>query len=186
MTCIIGLKHKGKIYFGADSVGVQDSNLFPRKDEKIIVKGDFIFGVAGSFRLRDILKYSFIPPKKTCKDVMEYMCTSFVEGLQNCLKEKGVLHIAEGVKEMDSHILLGYKRRIFLIDCDFQIAESSEPYMVIGSCELITLGALAVLIKTKKSPERKILEALEISGRYDGVIRGPFKIVLFNTPYRDS
>lgn len=65
MTCIVGLKHKDKVYIGGDSLGANTAfQKTVRADEKVFQKDDMIFGFTSSFRMGQILRYSFFPPAR--------------------------------------------------------------------------------------------------------------------------
>jgi hypothetical protein len=79
MTCIVGLEHQGKVYIGADSAGVQGYNVTCRSDEKVFQNKDFILGFTSSFRMGQLLRYSFNPPTQPAnKDDMHYLATDFI------------------------------------------------------------------------------------------------------------
>jgi ATP-dependent protease HslVU (ClpYQ) peptidase subunit len=61
MTCVIGYvdKKTKDIFIGADSSAALGDEIFKRSDEKVFVSGPMIFGFAGSFRMGQILRYSF-------------------------------------------------------------------------------------------------------------------------------
>jgi len=162
---------------GSDSAAVDENNTFLRSDGKIVKKGDFMFAFTGSFRLIDIIRFSFTPPKHPRGlETREYLCTVFIDMLRDCLKDKGHLQYKDGAEEIDSNVLIGYKKRVFLVDEDLQIGEPHDNYCAIGCAELIALGAMAALHKTRKKPRDKILEALQIASYFDGVIKPPFII----------
>ena len=64
MTCIVGLEHKGKVYIGGDSAGVAGYSLSVRADQKVFINGNFIFGFTSSFRMGQILRFGFNPPRR--------------------------------------------------------------------------------------------------------------------------
>jgi hypothetical protein len=57
MTIIAGLIEGGIVYMGADSGGSDGCFICPRKDPKIFALPNFLFGVAGSPRVAQLLKY---------------------------------------------------------------------------------------------------------------------------------
>ena len=62
MTVIVGLQHNGAVYIGGDSAGIAGYDLMIRHDEKVFVNQQFIMGYTTSFRMGQILRYSFKPP----------------------------------------------------------------------------------------------------------------------------
>lgn len=51
MTCVVALKHDGRVYMGADSAGVGGYSLQIRNDPKIYRVKDLLFGFTTSFRM---------------------------------------------------------------------------------------------------------------------------------------
>ncbi len=83
MTCIVWVDNN-KVYIGADSAGSGGWQIVTRIDTKVFKIWDFIFWCTTSFRMINILKYSFIPPKiRNTEDIYEYMCTKFINELRN-------------------------------------------------------------------------------------------------------
>ena len=176
MTCIVGFVNKKskKVYMGADSAGVAGLDVTIRKDLKIFKKGEFLIGCTTSFRMIQIIRFSFNPPPLIKKDVFEYMCTDFIDEIRACFKKGGFL---EKDKEAESGgcFLVGYKNRLFKIDSDFQVGESVDGHMAIGCGSSFALGSM---YSTEHSyPEYKVLEALRCAAHYSAGVRAPFTIL---------
>ena len=72
---------------GADSAGVARILQF-EKMKKVFKNGDFVIGCTSSFRMIQLLRFSFKPRKVYDKDIYEYMCTDFpINGVENVLKK---------------------------------------------------------------------------------------------------
>ena len=90
ITCIVRLEFDGKVWIGADSAGVAGYSLVIRADEKVFIKNDFIFGFTDSFRMGQLLRYRFEPPKHhPDDDLMEFMSTDFIDAVRKCFKDYG-------------------------------------------------------------------------------------------------
>ena len=72
-----------------------------------------IFGYTGSFRVGQIIQYKMdIIPQMEDEDDMEYMCTTFVDEMRDCLENNKVLKIENEVAECEeAAILVGYGHR---------------------------------------------------------------------------
>lgn len=91
MTCIVGYIDKdSNIYMGGDRAGVGGLSLRVRDDTKVFTKGKFIFGYTSSFRMGQLIRFKFSPPKHH-PDVEDfnYMCTDFIDKLRECLSTGG-------------------------------------------------------------------------------------------------
>jgi hypothetical protein len=93
MTCIVGLIDNGKVWMGGDSAGVSGLDVTVRKDPKVFKNGDFLIGYTSSFRMGQLLRFKFNPPKYYAEqhnnDEYQYMCTDFIEAIRICLKAGG-------------------------------------------------------------------------------------------------
>lgn len=174
MTCIVGITDGKTVYMGADSAGVAGYSIYRRLDTKVFVNGDFIIGYTSSFRMGQLLKYSFVPPAiKEGQDIFAFMATDFIETVRSCLKEGGYAR-TENNEDVGGIFLVGYKGRLFRIESDFQVGEGMEPHASVGCGEEIALGSL-FSTSTEKDPLQRIRIALEAAEEYSAGVRGPFR-----------
>lgn len=175
MTCIVGFVDNKDVYMGGDSAGNSDYDLIVRSDPKVFINEGFIFGFTGSFRMGQLLQYSFCPPKHhESVDLFEYMVTDFIDAVRECLKAFGFAE-KHNEAERGGTFMVGYKGRLFTIYSDYQVGENSVPYMAIGCGDSYALGALYSMPKAIK-PEKKVQLALEAAEQFSGGVRGPFII----------
>lgn len=175
MTCIAGLVHNGRVYIGGDSAGVSDSDIVIRSDEKVFFNGEYLIGCAGSFRVRDIVRYAFSPPIwDRVSDIMQLMTVRFVGSLRQALSDHGA-EMKEGEDDPGSSMLVAIDGYLFHIENDFQVGISSDGYDAAGAGAGPALG---VLFATKRfGPKHRVTSALEAAERHSAGVRGPFHIV---------
>jgi len=181
MTCIVGLVKKNKVYIGGDSAGVNSWwDLVIRGDEKVFQKENMVFGFTTSFRMGQILRYSFkIPYHQHGIETIDYMCSIFIDELIKCFKEKGYS------KNEDNQVpvgdfLVGYNGQLFEIHNDFQVGVNVNKMAACGCGYAYALGALEILENTVNQyvlPEEKIKRALQVSAKFSAGVHGPFKII---------
>ena len=190
MTCIVGIieRENDRIIIGGDSAGVGGYDVTIRKDPKVFRIGDFVFGCTSSFRMIQLLRYSFEPPDVAAplvgfsqgpetEDIFKYMCTAFVNRLRRCLSEGGYRKRKDEVEE-GGQFLVGYKGRLFLIAEDFQVSESHEPFASVGCGSSYALGALKALTESTALGAREIAQkSLEIACHFSTGVRPPFTFV---------
>jgi len=175
MTCIVGVIHNKKVYIGGDSAGVSGLDVTIRKDKKVFKVGKFIFGCTTSFRMIQLLQFSFKPPPVKDMEVFEYMCTLFATELRKCFSEGGFLTTNNGADEGGT-FLVGYKDRLFEIGWDFQVGESTDSYNCCGCGVYYAKGALFAL-KDNIKPKEKIKMALDAASYLSGGVMPPYHIV---------
>jgi ATP-dependent protease HslVU (ClpYQ) peptidase subunit len=172
MTCIVGLKHHGKVYIGGDSLGVAGYAKVVRADEKVFVRDDMIFGFTSSFRMGQILRYSFTIPRRIHEDTddMKYLVDKFIPAMMKCFDEGGYLSKHQNAS-YGGTFLLGYKNRLFKIDNDFQVGESTEDYDACGCGEAYALGSL-FSTTCLDDPEERIKTAINAASTYSAGVGG--------------
>lgn len=171
MTAIAGFCDGGKVWIGGDSAGVAGLDLTVRADSKVFRNGDFLFGFTSSFRMGQLLRYKFQPPKQHDQETYAFMVTAFIDAVRDCLKAGGY---AEKEKEAERGgcFLVGYRGRLFRIGSDYQVGEPLDGYDAVGCGDNLSLGSL---FATKgMEPQRRMEIALQAAERHSAGVRGPF------------
>lgn len=183
MTCIAGLVHDGKIWIGGDSAGVGDYALTVRADRKVFVNDGFVMGFTSSFRMGQLLRHAFTPPRpQPDEDLDRFMVTSFVDGVRDCLKRGGY---AEKHNEVETGgvFLVGHAGRLFRIDSDYQVGEAADGFDAVGCGSDIALGSLHSTANGF-APRERVRMALTAAERFSAGVRGPFHIEHIETATR--
>ena len=179
MTCIVALEHEGKVWMGGDAAASCNNDIVRRVNPKVFIKGDFLIGYSGSFRIGQLLQYSFTPVKPAHKQSdMEYMVVSFIDSLREMLKYKGALMKEDEGDAQDSEFIVGYRGKIYVVESDFHLGTPLNPYAASGSGAPYALGALYALSKVNNiSPQKKVEKALRASAEYCTGVCAPFTIL---------
>ena len=176
MTCIVGIAEKGSVYIGGDSAGVGGLSITIRADEKVFHNGPFIMGFTSSFRMGQLLRYRFNPPKQTVKqDDMEYMVNDFVDAVRKCFAEGGWGKASGSENNEGGNFLVGYNGYLYEIFGDFQVAKPSKQYSACGCGEDLALGALYSTAGEK--PEVRLKKALEAATAFSAGVAAPYAYV---------
>lgn len=175
MTCVVGVAEAGNVLIGADSAAISGWDLIVRADKKIFRNDGFLIGFTTSFRMGQILQYSFSPPARNADiDVSRYMRTAFVDSIREALKRGGFAK-KESEVESGGIFLIGYEGHLFQMDSDFQVIESIDNVLGIGCGGQIALGSMFSTVG--KTPHYRIMKALEAAEHYSAGVRGPFTIL---------
>lgn len=179
MTCIVGIvdKQLKRVVIGGDSAASNSNNIYIRKDPKVFKNGEFIFGCTTSYRMIQLLRFSFTPPEIKHKDIFEYMCTDFINEVRECFKNGGYLQRESDGDERGGFFLVGYKNRLFRIEHDFQVGENLNGIDSCGCGGDFALGALIALQHTSLLPNKKALIALEASAFLSQGVSKPFILI---------
>ena len=176
MTCIVGFldKENDRVIMGADSAGVAGSLIMARKDTKLFKNGDFIIGCTSSFRMIQLLRFSFNPPVINDKDIYTYMCTDFINEVRKCFTNGGFIQKQKDGDEKGGSFLVAYKNRLFQIDEDFQVGENMEGFASVGCGSDYALGAIHSSISASITAEMAVLKALEAAEHFSIGVCKPF------------
>jgi len=176
MTCVAAVIYDKTVYMGADSAGVAGSALTIRADQKVFINGEFLIGFTSSFRMGQLLRYAFDPPKyrEDEKDLYKYMVTDFVNAVRKCLKDGGYAQVDKG-EESGGWFLVGIRGRLFKIESDYQVGESVQPYEAVGCGEAYALGVFSVTHTV--DPEDRIRLALGSAEKFSACVRAPFIVL---------
>lgn len=182
MTCIVGIAENDKVYMGADSCASDYYSWLQYDHPKICEVGEFLIGCCGSMRMIDLLTYSLTGCIQRPEDSDDkFMRTTFISNVKDCFKSGGF-----GTEEKGGNFLVGYKGKLYEIQDDFSVVNSSQWGMSVGSGQLVARGSLyttkvgqikltgdATLTLT---PEHRILLSLQAAESAIPSVRGPFYI----------
>jgi ATP-dependent protease HslVU (ClpYQ) peptidase subunit len=176
MTVVVAvLSDENDVIIGSDSAGISETDLEIRKDPKLFVKNGCIFGFCGSYRVCQLVRYHFSFPTFHAHDKvdpLEYMVTKFIVPLRTLLKEYEVDKESE-----DFSFIIGFKKHIFTVSADLQVAEQRDGFCAIGAGAQIAKGALYVAKKAGCfSAKNAVVMGLKAAERYCTDVRGPFEI----------
>lgn len=182
MTCIVAIAQNGTVYMGADHAASDEKSgwILARKDPKVFKVGQYGIAFTDSFRMGQILQYSWTPPKytatKTNSGLDKFMRTKFVESVKDAFRAQGYGVQVSGQEDEGGVFLIGVEGKIFTMDEDFHIAENIVNYMAEGSGAMFALGALHAT-KNQKNPKMRIKLALEAASEFSMSVRPPFTYI---------
>lgn len=168
---------------GADHAASDDKTgwILSRKEPKCFKVGQYGIAFTDSFRMGQILQYSWNPPKytptKTNSGLDKFMRTKFVDSVKQAFKDGGYGSIGSSSDEDTGGIfIVGLEGRIFTIDEDFHVGENVVNYMAEGSGGQIALGALYAT-KNQKNPKLRIKAALEAATEFNMSVAAPYTYI---------
>lgn len=174
MTCICGVASKGEVFIGGDSAALTGWAMTVRSDPKVFINGPFLIGFTSSFRMGQLLRFSFKPPiHHAGVSIDEYMVTSVVDAVRECLKEGGY-STKQNERESGGRFLIGYRGRLFEVTEDYQVGEALDGLAAVGCGDQVACGALYALRDLE--PMERIRRALEAAERFSAGVRGPFTV----------
>lgn len=177
MTCIVGIKKGDKIFMGADSLGSNSVSKTVRVDQKIFLNKGMLFGFTSSFRMGQILQYSFTPPDVVeGMNDMQYLVNKFIPSLIECYGKHSWLKKKEDVVA-GGVFLLGFNGGLYKIESDFQVGINAENYNACGCGENYALGSLFTTETLNITPEERINSAIAAASLYSTGVGGPTHIL---------
>lgn len=174
MTCIVGVVEEGKVYIGGDSAGVGGWDLTIRKDKKVFRSGEFLIGGTSSFRMLQLLHYSFVPPAYDADtDLEKYMTTTFVDAIRQTFKDGGYAQ-KNSEQESGGNFLVGFRGRLFQIETDYQVGESLCGYDACGCGYEVARGTLYATPDMQAT--KRVELALKAAEYHNAGVRAPFHV----------
>ena len=179
MTCIIGLEHEGHIYLGGDSAAVDDwNNISCVREPKVFHNGGLMMGYTTSFRMGQLLRHRFVPPKHERNiSTMQYMVVNFMDAWRETLKESGWLQKEDEGIEKGGTFIVAHRGEMFTIRDNFQADSLMRSVVTVGCGGFIAQGAMAALEKYVADPEERIRAAFEIVADQNSGVRGPYTVI---------
>jgi len=174
LTCIIGLETDNGVIIGGDSGSSDGYDIHVTRLKKVFKQGKFLIGYTSSFRMGQILQYRLeVDPQKKDQNDLEYLATTFIDAVRKCLKEGGYKKV-EHEQESGGTFLVGYKKRLYTVDSDFQVNSNSDGFWAIGSGKDFALGCM--LMNKSLSPKKRIKQALKAAGHFSSSVCGPYHV----------
>jgi ATP-dependent protease HslVU (ClpYQ) peptidase subunit len=168
MTIIAAIQAPSSILMGGDSAQHANGSITIVLDPKIFQNGDYLFGVAGSPRIAEIVQYEFHPPVKIQSMTWkEFLVRSFLPKLKTALGPESSLQ--------KSGLLVATKGGgIFEVSDNWFVEQSRDPYAAIGSGASYALGSFH---STSGNPRRRLLKAMRAAAHLNAYVRPPFSIL---------
>jgi ATP-dependent protease HslVU (ClpYQ) peptidase subunit len=183
MTCVVGVRHEGVVYIGADSLSSDRVEAQVRLDPKVFTLGEFLIGFTSSWRMGQVLRYHFKPPAiPDGLDLHTYMVLHFVEELRTVAKKAAIAEVQNSVESLGK-FLVGIRGRLFCIESDFQVGEALQDYAAVGSGAAYALGAMFIqrhCTPGVRLPGAELERALEAAAEHSPYVRRPW--LVYRTP----
>lgn len=175
MSCIVGVIDKGELWMGADSAASSNYEMHIRPDQKMFRRGPMLIGFAGSFRVGQLMQYSFtMPVHQPELTNVDYFVSQFVPAFRTCCDAGGVLH--PGDRDVTpTSFLIGYRGQLYQLEENFQIGQSAHKHDAIGCANHFALGSLWT--SRGLDARARVCRALEAAEHYSTAVAKPFKII---------
>jgi hypothetical protein len=182
MTCIVAIAQNGVVYMAADHAASDEKSgwILSRKDPKVFKVAQYGIAFTDSFRMGQILQYSWTPPRytptKTNVGLDKFMKTKFVDSVKEAFRGGGYGSQVSGQEDEGGIFIVGVCGRIFTIDEDFHVGENIVNYMAEGSGGMFALGSLHTT-KHQKNPKIRLKLALEAAAEFSMSVAPPFTYI---------
>lgn len=178
MTCIVGLESEGRVWLGGDRAAVDQSHFLTHCEQpKVFRRAGLVFGYTSSFRMGQLLQYRLaVPDIPDDQPIDEYMATSFIDAVRNCLKDGGYTKV-DCSRETIGTFLVGVRGHLYVVDDDYNVRRDNGGFNAVGSGLSVALGSLHSTAKLRMHPRERIGMALEAASTFVTSVRGPFDII---------
>lgn len=181
MTCIAAaVNAAGEFVMGGDSAASTSDTILTAVVPKVFQSGEFVFGIAGSFRWQQLLRMLELPRCPKNADLDRYMAVDFTQRMRQAAKNLGCLEEEGGVSFAGGYFLVGLRGRVWRVQPNFDSFEIADGFVAIGSGEPFALAAMKALATTTTDLRTIVEGALIIAEHYCPTVRGPFTVVSGN------
>jgi len=154
--------------------------IIARKDSKVFRVGQYGIAFTDSFRMGDILQYSWkypvYTPTKTNSGLDKFMRTKFVDSVKTTFSENGFGSSPANEEHTGGIFLVGMCGRIFTVDEDYNVGQSVINYAAEGSGAMFALGALYATSK-QINPKARLKLALEAATEFTMSVSAPYTFI---------
>lgn len=182
MTCVVGFTENGITYLGGDSLGsngYSKTTYLQRKVFKSQNTKDLIIGLCGSFNFQGLEYEDLIDELDLLKNSVDrkYLITKFIPKLKSKIELHNANSQSNNINSMFGELLFGYKDKLFKVQSDYSLLESSNKYQSIGSGEHFALGTLFALESQEMTPQERIHLALQSASKFAVGVAAPFYVI---------
>ena len=137
-----------------------------------------LFGIAGSGRVTQLLKYQFeIPEHRPSMSAREYMGSAFTQALRELFQVNGYLKQKDGYDSFGASFLVGYQGMLFHVEDDFQAGLCQRGFDAVGIGRSEALAVMTFAKSLKMAPKAVLTAALKTVEETNIGVKRPFKIL---------
>lgn len=187
MTCILGLVDSDKVWLGGDSRGTSGTDIRDSENEKVWranLHGEkILFGAAGQRSVNQFIRHCVPLPSRAFDErketFVEYFIREWVRTLRDALVKQNIGKIKDGVVDTGGHVLIGRKKKLYIVDSHLSFTELATPIIGIGSGGNFGQGVLWAFrhLKSEMKPETKIRTAIRASTEYCNGVGGRIDVL---------
>lgn len=169
MTVIVGINTGTSILLASDSMGSNGYIHIQDKKSKVFKKEDFIFGIAGSYRIMQLLNHKFNIPKRTIGQTTEdYIYSTFIDSIFSFFSQNNALECDKNIKSLqgDACFLFGYEKELYCLHSNLQINNSKRNYDAIGSGSYHAISSLYSTEGLDVSPKDRLIKAINCANEF--------------------
>lgn len=177
MTLIVGIEQDGVAYVGADTGVWENNNVENLPDGKIIEAGPLLIGMAGHWRVANIVRYALDAlPVLGSRAPEAYVVREFVPRMRAALTEAGAMEQGEDKSDKWSgNALIACSGQLFSLSDWFCVYRNSRGYATAGH-QVAAAIAKGVFAATAigTAPRDRLALALEAAEAHTDAVRGPY------------
>lgn len=179
MTCIVGLVSGDSVFLGGDRAATDGGlNRTIIKEPKVFARGDIGFGVCGLPKVMDVVQHAIEFPPFSGGDDKGYLVSIVVPTLREGLKKYECTETSKSGQQFHGAMLIGFRGRLYQLEGNFQLVESSKGFDAVGSGQEPALGSLR---HTKGKARDRLIEALTVSADNNAGVAAPFDVIEIKT-----
>lgn len=170
MTLLLGLEHRGRCHLLGDRISIDsDSAVTIVREPKIFRSGEWLIGIAGSWRVGNLAQLKLRAPRSGSP-------VELFEALAAVLTAAGYASPSGPDTDVPWEALAGFRGQLHYLDADGTCTRSADGITAAGHNigASAARAALAAQRPFRRSPELVMRKAAQISADGCAAVRGPF------------
>jgi hypothetical protein len=180
VTLLIGAEHRGRVHLIGDSISIDgDEALNVVDTAKVWRSGEWVIGVAGSWRVLGLFRWRLSLPRLASEaNVEEVANTEVVDAMQSVLRDAGY-DVNDEKGEVSWECLIGARGSVFYTDASLGFVHPRDGVAAAGQRIVAAAGVAALRAQRpwKKGVEHALRRAAEAAEEGGTSVRGPFLCV---------
>jgi len=177
MTCVVGWTDGETVTLASDSAASGDGEIRALQLPKVFVRGDYVFGFCGSYRIGQILHYcTELPPAPAGGPLEPFLVRKLVPALRRAVASEGAAGEGRAFLGEKTGLLIGCQGQIWCVGHDLTVVPEA-PYAAIGSGRSRAYGALFALASETIPVQRRLELALAAAAEFTPGVRPPWHFV---------
>lgn len=193
MTCIVGIRQGSSVWIGGDSASSDGNTLATPDTAKVFARGDYLFGITGSWRVGQLLAHGLdedgngppvvplFPSIHAREDAADaFLVTQFGPWFRKMLEHNGAHRKDAERYWSDGSFLMAVGGLLYAVDG--QLGMLRHTFYATGTGGQVALGSLYTSEQLRLPADVRVKHALDAASFLTPFVHPPFNIMVQRHP----